>query len=279
MSEGPAGRIDRTALERIIHRAAELQTAERDIGETLTSDELIALGREVGIPIRYLQQALLEERTRIGSDVAGGVLDRIVGPARATAQRVIAADAESVERSLIRWMETNELLCVQRSQPGRIAWEPIGGLQAALRRSTAALGSGPRPYMLARAATVSAAILPLESGYVHVSLAADARPARNGYVGSGVALATSGAVGTAILAALGAMLPLAVLPLPIALALGYTAIRRHGPTIARLELGLERALDFLEQGAGKPQRQLTERTAGILGLLADEVRKALKTPS
>ena len=63
MSEGPAGRIDRTALERIIQRAAELQTAEREIGDTLTSDELLALGREVGIPVRYLQQALLEERT------------------------------------------------------------------------------------------------------------------------------------------------------------------------------------------------------------------------
>ena len=61
MSEGPPGRIDRAALERIIQRAAELQTAEREVGDTLTSDELLALGREVGIPVRYLQQALLEE--------------------------------------------------------------------------------------------------------------------------------------------------------------------------------------------------------------------------
>ena len=56
--------IDRAALERIIQRAAELQTAEREIGEGLTTDEVLALGREVGIPGRYLQQALLEERTR-----------------------------------------------------------------------------------------------------------------------------------------------------------------------------------------------------------------------
>ncbi|HZI74519.1 MAG TPA: hypothetical protein VFD73_10990, partial [Gemmatimonadales bacterium] len=66
MNEGPPARIDRTALERIIRRAAELQSAEREAGETLSSDELIAVGREVGIPARHLQQAILEERTRIG---------------------------------------------------------------------------------------------------------------------------------------------------------------------------------------------------------------------
>jgi hypothetical protein len=263
-------------LERIIQRAAELQTAERDIGDTLTSEELIALGREVGIPVRYLQQALLEERTRVGAPGGSGVLDRVAGPAQAVAQRVVAAEAGVVERSLIRWMETNELLCIQRALPGRITWEPIGGLQAALRRSTAALGSGPRPFMLSRAATVSAAILPLESGYSHVTLAADARGTRSGYVGSGVALASSGAAGTVVLAALGAMLPLALVPIPIALALGYGVVRRYSPAIERIQLGLERALDFLEQSAGQPQRELSQRTAGILGLLADEVRKALK---
>ncbi|MFL5402095.1 MAG: hypothetical protein ACJ8BF_04685 [Gemmatimonadales bacterium] len=276
MGEGSTARIDRAALERIIQRAAELQTAEREIGDTLTSDELIALGREVGIPIRYLQQALLEERTRIGVAGAGGVLDRVAGPAQAVAQRVVAADTGAVEQSLIQWMENNELFCIQRALPGRITWEPIGGIQAAFRRSTAALGTGPRPYMLSRAATVSAAILPLESGYTHVTLAADGRGARSGYLGGGVALATSGAAGTLVLAALGAMLPLALLPLPIALGLGYGVVRRYGPTVERIQLGLERALDFLEQSAGKPQRELTERTAGILGLLANEVRKALK---
>jgi hypothetical protein len=46
--------------------------------------------------------------------------------------------------------------------------------------------------------------------------------------------------------------------------------------VARIQLGLERALDFLEQGAASPRHQLPDRNAGILGLLADEVRKALK---
>jgi hypothetical protein len=278
MSEGPAARIDRTALERVIHRAAELQSAEHDIGDTLTSDELIALGREVGIPVRYLQQALLEERTRIATPAPAGLLDRIAGPGLAAAHRVVAADGATVERSLLRWMEANELLCVQRALPGRITWEPVGGLYAAFRRSAAALGPS-KPFMLSRATTVSAIVLPLESGYSHVTLTADARASRSGFVGGSVALATSGAAGTAILATLGAMLPLALVPLPVALALGYGMLRRYPPTLERLQLGLERALDSVEQSAGNSQRQLTERTAGILGLLAEEVRKALKPSS
>ena len=65
MTEGLPAPIDRAALERIIQRAAELQTADREIGEGLTTDQVLELGREVGIPGRYLQQALLEERTRL----------------------------------------------------------------------------------------------------------------------------------------------------------------------------------------------------------------------
>jgi hypothetical protein len=276
MSEALPARIDRAALERIIQRAAELQTAEREMGDTLTPDELMALGREVGIPGQYLQQALLEERTRLGNVGAAGLFERVTGPGQVGAQRVVRGDAEDVEQALLRWIEKNELLCVQRQQTGRITWEPIGGIQAAFRRSTAALGSGKRPFMLSRAATVSATILPLEPGYTHVELSADTRKVRNEYLGAGAAFAGAGIAGTAGLVALGALLPLALLPLPIALGLGYGVLRRFVPALSRIQLGLERALDFLEQGGGTLQHQLPDRTSGILGLLADEVRKALK---
>jgi hypothetical protein len=275
MAEGSPARVDRAALERIIRRAAELQTTEREIGDTLSSDELISLGREVGIPVRYLQQALLEERSRVGSTTAG-ILEHIAGPGDVRAQRVVPIEPQLAEQGLVRWMEANELLCIQRQLPGRITWEPISGFQAAVRRSTAAFGAGKRPFMLSRAATVSATVLPLESGYSHVSLTADARKVRGEYLLSGAALAGAGAAGTATMVALGALLPVALLPLPFAFGIGYTILRRYGPTLARLQLGLERALDSLENGVGKSSYQLSER-AGLMGLLADEVRKALKS--
>ena len=275
MSEGSPARIDRTALERIIRRAAELQTAEREVGETLTSDELIAVGKEVGIPARHLQQAILEERTRLGGVTAPGILERVAGPADVSAQRVVSLGPDEAERCLLDWMERNELLCIQRQQAGRITWEPLGGFQAAVRRSAAALGAGKKPFMLSRASTVTATILPLETGYAHVALAADVRKARNEYLAGGAAAAGAGTAATAAMVALGALLPVAILPLPIAAGVGYTVLRRHRPTASRVQLGLERALDSLESGSGRPVRRLSQR-AGLMDLLTDELRKALK---
>jgi hypothetical protein len=275
MSEGSLARIDRASLERIIRRAAELQAGERDAGESLSSDELIAVGKEVGIPARYLQQAILEERTRLTLSGGAGVLERVAGPHEVTAQRVVTLNSDEAEQRLIAWMDRNELLCIQRHQSGRITWEPLSGFQAAVRRSAAALGAGKRPFMLSRATTVAATIVALETGYVHVALSADVRKVRTEYLASSSAIAGAGAASTATMIALGALLPVALLPLPVAAGVGYSILRRHRPTASRIQLGLERALDSLENGRGKVPRQLSDR-AGLLDLLTDELRKALK---
>jgi hypothetical protein len=275
MGEGSTpARIDRAALERIIHRAAELQTADRDIGEELTPDQVLALGREVGIPGRYLQQALLEERTRIAVARPANAWERVAGAAQVTAQRAVPGTAEAIEAALVEWMEEKELFCVQRRQPGRITWEPLGGMAAAVRRSTAAFRRGSSAMMLARADTVSASILPLESGWCHVALSAETRQARAQYVGGGAAVAGAGAIGAGLMVALGALLPVALLPLPLTLGIGYGVARQYRSALARIGLGLERALDQLEQG-GAVGRVLPRRTGGLLGMLADEIRRSL----
>jgi hypothetical protein len=269
-------RIDRAALDRIIQRAAELQTAERDIGDNLTSEEVMALGREVGIPGRFLQQALLEERTRLVTAGPSGLAERLTGPAEVMAQRVVRGEQDPIEQQLVRWLEQNELFTVLRHQPGRIAWEPVGGIQAAIRRATAAAGGAKRPMMLARADTVAATIVGLEPGYCHVSLTASARSARTEALGGGAAFATAGMAGAGVLVALGAFLPLALLPAPIAFGLGYVMLRRYPPVMSRIHLGLERALDQLEQADGRGQR-LAPAEPTLMDLLAREVRKALKS--
>ncbi len=271
----PRSSIDRPALERILQRAAELQTSERDIGDALTPADVLALGREVGIPGHYLQQAMLEEQNRVAAPVADGVLDKLAGPAATTAQRVVLGTVEDVSQVLLGYMETHELLCVQRQQPGRITWEPLGGFQAAIRRSSAAFGSGKRPFMLSPVRTVAATLMPLESGYVHVSLSADVRGLRSQFVGGAAAIASAGAAATAILAVLTPFLVVAVAPLPLALGVGYVVVRQYPPRLERVQLGLERALDHLQQGSPR-KRELPPRPSGIVGLIADEVRKALK---
>jgi hypothetical protein len=276
MGEGTPARIDRAALERIIQRAAELQTADRDIGEELTSDQVLALGREVGIPGRYLQQALLEERTRVVAVRPAGAWDRIAGAPQAVAQRAVPGTAAAVEAALAEWMEEKELFCVQRRQPGRITWEPLGGVAAALRRSTAAFSRGSAAMMLARADTVSATVMALETGWCHVMLTAETGTARSQFVGGGAAVAGAGALGAGLMVVLGALLPVALIPVPVALGIGYGVARQYRSTLARIQLGLERALDQLEHGAAAVERQLPRRPTGLLGMLAEEIRRSLR---
>ena len=277
MTDGTPARIDRAALERIIQRAAELQTSERDIGESLTPDEVLALGKEVGIPGRYLQQALLEERTRPAAATPGGMLDRSVGPGEIAAQRVVRGEPEAIEHALIEWLEQRELFCVLRHQPGRITWEPIGGIQATVRRATAAAGASKQPMMLARADAVAATVLGLEADFVHVALSATARKARTESVAGGAALAGTGVAVSGVLVALGAFVVPALLPVPLGLGLGYVTLRRYGPVVARVQLGLERTLDHLEQTPSRAGRLPPPRPPRLLEVLAEELRKALQS--
>jgi hypothetical protein len=272
----PVRKIDRDALERIIQRAAELQTSEREIGENLTPTEVLALGKEVGIPDRYLQQAMLEEQTRRPAAPTSGLWNRLAGPLVVTAERVVRGSIEDLEAALSRWMEQNELLTVQRHQRGWITWEPVGGFQAAIRRSSAALGGGKRPFMLSKASIVSATVTPLEEGYCLVGLEASLRRERGSHIAAGSVFSAAGIAGTAILAALGAIWAVAPLPLLAGLAIGYGVFRGYRPIAERTKLGLERVLDHLERGEVKPAHRLPEGGNRVWEVLAHEVRKALK---
>src|SRR2546426_10612864 len=148
----PGELISREALERIIQRAAELQAAEHDIGEGLTKAELLALGQDVGIPERYLHQALLEEQTRSVVEEGRGTLAWLAGPTRLSAARVAPGDRAAVLRALGTWMEDEELLQVKRRHADRTSWEPKVGAFASIQR---ALGTKGKTYALARAAEVA----------------------------------------------------------------------------------------------------------------------------
>lgn len=275
MTSGPPERIDRAALERILQRAAELQAGEHDIGEQMSPDEVLTLGRDVGIPARYLQQAMLEESARVETRSPSGLLNSIAGPGAVRAQRVVVGDVDPVQETLMVYMEEHELLCIQRRQQGRVSWEPIGGFQAAIRRSTAAIGGGKRPFMLAKASAIHATFAPLEAGYVHVSLTADLRQARGAFVGAGSTLGALGVAGATILLVLGAFPLIAVAPLLLGPGLGYGVMRQYRPRVERILLGLERALDHLEQGGVKPRHELPP-SSGIGSLIGEEIRKALR---
>jgi hypothetical protein len=273
-------RLDRAALDRVLQRAAEMQLSEAEVGESLTEKDILDLGRQVGIPAKYLQQAMLEERSKVTLANPQTVLDSWVGPGEVMAQRVVQGDQESIERTLLQWMEKNELVTLQRQQPGRLSWERLGPMQAALRRGASVLHAATARFMLARAEVVTATITPLEDGYHHVALTATVRESRGAYLGGALALTSAGLAGTIILAALGAMALVTPLPLISGGAIGYYAVlRRYPPVAQRVQLGLERVLDFVERGAVKASHQLPPKQPGVLELLGGEIRKALASSS
>lgn len=271
---GRSDRIDRGQLERILQRAAELQAQERDIGEGLSSDEVLALGKEVGIPAPYLRQAILEERSRGEPPGPAGLADHLVGPGEVSAMRVVPGEPERIEAALLWWMEKQELLVLQRHQPGRLSWERMGGMQAALRRGMATFDAAHARFMLAKAETVTAFLVPLEPGYCQVTLSAVTRENRRGYLAGAVTLTGLGAAGTAVLLTLGALPLIAAAPLPVGLGLGWAVTRGYRPVVERVGLGLERALDHVEGAGIKPGHE-PPRPAGLLESIATEVRRAL----
>jgi hypothetical protein len=268
-------RIDRSAIERIIQRATELQTGERDIADGLSPEEVVSLGKEVGIPERYLQQAMLEERSRSLAPVPEGALDRAIGPGTVRAERVIRGTPEEVEQRLIQYFDDYELFTVQRQQPGRITWEPVRGVQGAIRRSSAVF-QGNRPFMLSRASLLGATVLGLEPGFCHVALTAELKASRGALIGGALAVNTAGIAGAAILLVLSPFIWLAAAPLPFTLAVGWGILRQYTPVVERARLGLERALDHLERGEPKPAHALPPRGGRVLGAILDEVRRAIQ---
>ncbi|MGE0553928.1 MAG: hypothetical protein AB7R55_10915 [Gemmatimonadales bacterium] len=280
MSDLPSKQsIDREALDRIIQRAAELQTGEREIGDNLTPEEVLALGKEVGIPTRYLQQAILEHQT-VGASPSegGGPIRRWIGPGEVRAERVVQGDPESAITSLLAWMEKNELMVVQRQKAGWASWEPLRGMQAAIRRGTASLDTSKPKFMLSRADSVVATATQLESGYVHVSLTASLASTRRLHTTWGGIFFGLGATAAGAMAVLG-LGPLALLPLIPTGVSGYATLKSYRPAPRRVLIGLERALDFLERGGVKPSHESVPKGPGLLELLAGEVRRAISTGS
>jgi len=263
--------ISRDALERIIQRAAELQAAERDIGEGLTSNEVLALGKDVGIPDRYLRQAMLEEQTRTLVETSHGFWAWLTGPRMLSAQRVVPGERATVERALTRWMEDEESLQVKRRYPDRTSWEPKAGALASIQR---ALGKRGRRYALANAEEIAGQVTQLEPGFCHVGLSANIGPRRVRRIEGSAAFLALGAVGTAPVAALFG--PIGLIPLAVIVPVAMAITRHHRVDNERIQVSLEQVLDRLERS------EIRELASGSsvhpFVRIAEEVRKALETP-
>jgi hypothetical protein len=274
--------LDRAALERVLARAAELQVHDAGTGEaTLSEDQILEIGREVGLSPQHIRQALAEERTRLTVAEEPGFAGRVAGPAVATASRTVPGRPAEVLAALSSWMEHEECLQVKRRFPDRSTWEARKGLFGSIQRG---LNLGGRGYVLARTTEVAGTVVPVDEGRVLVRLDADLGQHRSGHLAGGGAMAAGG-----LTAGAGAVIVASVIPEPttvlyaisgviatllsvVGVASGYAIARQHAKFVAEVQLALEQVLDRLERpepGGGRAQ------TPGVLGAAEQIIRGTL----
>ncbi len=263
-------KITREQLERIIQRAAELQAGEMDTGEGVTEQELLKLGSEVGIPGRFLRQAMYEEAAG-GAEVEHGVLSRWVGPRMLLAHRVVPGEKPALEQALAEFMTSEEAMTTKRRLPDRTVWERQKGLFAEMKR---AFDSD--AYRLARAQDVSVQLNALEDGYCHAELAADVGNLREQAVAGMGVLAGTFAVGAAVLFVVPGLAPLSLLALAGAVAFPWLAARAHRKKAEQIQLALEQVLDRLESGEIRSKPQLAGPRASAFMRIASEIKKSVE---
>jgi hypothetical protein len=268
----PAPRpVDRAALERVLGRAAELQAGSSEPTEALTEEQLIEIGKEVGLSPQHVRQALAEERTRVVLAPEEGLAARLAGPGHATASRTVVGTPTGVLAALDAWMQREECLQVKRRYGERITWEARRDMISGVRR---AMNLGGRGYTLARASEVAATVTPVDEGRVLVRLDADVSDTRRQRLAgagttAGAGVVTSGslvAIGVVANAMMAVILPLAILPVAAGIGAAYAVARSHRQIVARTHLALEQVLDRIEHGE-------VRRPSNVLDLVGDLTRR------
>ncbi len=264
-------KITREQLERIIQRAAELQAGEMDTGEGMTEQDLLKLGAEVGIPGRFLRQALYEESAG-GAALERDFLGRWVGPKMVLAHRVIPGERAALEQAVGEYMTDEEAMTPLRRLPDRTVWERQKGLFAEMKRGLSLEG---KAYHLARAQDVSVQIAALETGYCHAELAADVGNLREKALAGSITLLSTGVLGSIVLALVPGLFPIAVLPLLAGAGLALLPGSAHRRNVARMQLALEQVLDRLERGEIRARPQLAGPRLSAFGRIANEIKRSV----
>jgi hypothetical protein len=262
--------LDRSALERVLTRAAELQATASDTPEQLSEAQLVALGQEVGVSAEHIRQALAEEKTRVTVPEEQGAVARYFGPATAIASRVVPGRPADVLAALDHWMQHEECLQMKRRFGDRITWEKRPGFIGSITRGLDVAGRG---YTLSSVPEVGASVVAVDASRVLVHLDAQLAERRSRVVGISAVIGTV-AVGSGLglvalsIVAGGAIILGAGIGAAVATAGGLISAgnaRAQRRFVARVQLALEQVLDRLESQAGRPP--------SVLSTLGEVVRR------
>jgi len=260
-ARNPSGGLDRGALERVLARAAELQSGSGEPEEALSEDQLLEIGKEVGLSAQHLLQALAEERTRVALPPDdGGLSAKLLGGARVGASRTVPGRPREVLAAIDEWMQRQECLQVKRQFPDRIVWEARRDLFGTVRR---ALNVGGRGYALSRAYEVAATAVAVDATRTLVRIDADLAPFRSSLARQSTGATALGVAAGGVLVALHFAVVAAAAPVVLVGAGAFYLARGiNARTANAAQLALEQLLDGLERGEiAKPPSLLSALAA------------------
>jgi hypothetical protein len=263
--------LDRTGLERVLARAAELQALTAEPSEGMSELQLEEVGKEVGISSEHIRQALAEERTRVTVPEERGTVGAWFGSTVATASRIVRGSQADVLAKLDGWMQGEECLRPRRRFIDRLTWEArrdwLGSIQTGFNLRG-------RAYALTPASEVGATVVPIDAERVLVRLDADLSVSRRRSVGwsgvtAGLSVLSAGALVSLASMAGGSMLVASVTGGVWAFSGGVASIaiaRAQQRRLARAQLALEQVLDRLEHG------EIKSKAATLLDLFVPSRR-------
>jgi hypothetical protein len=263
----PSAGLDRGALERVLARAAELQSGSGEPEEALSEEQLLEIGREVGLSAQHLRQALAEERTRVALPPdEGGLSAKLLGGARVGASRTVPGRPRDVLAAIDEWMQRQECLQVKRQFPDRIVWEARRDLFGTVRR---ALNVGGRGYALSRAYEVAATAVAVDAARTLVRIDADLASFRSSLARQSTGATVLGAAAGGVLVALHFAVAAAAAPVVLVGAGAFYLARGiNARTANAAQLALEQLLDGLERGdVTKPQPSILSALAAAAAAL------------
>jgi hypothetical protein len=259
----------------VLKRAGELQAQAAEPGEEMTEEQLIELGKEVGLSTEYVRQAIAEERTRINVEEDQTRAGRWIGPAMVSARRVVPGTPADVLAALDRRMQREECLQVKRRFGDRVVWEARRDLLGNIKRG---LNVGGRGYHLTRALDVAATAVAVDQKSVLLRLDADLSNVRTSRIRAGGLTAAGGiawggaVIGFGALIAAPAVLPfvaLAAIPAAIGAGGAMAIFRSHRGVAERTQLALEQALDAMEH----TPPSLANPAAALLGAILQKPKR------
>lgn len=262
----PSAPLARSALERVLARAAELQAGGAEPAEQMSEAQLIEVGKEVGISAEHVRLALAEERTRVQLPEERGLIGGMFGASDVTASRVVRGAPAEILARLDEWMQREEGLRPMRRFGDRMTWESRKDLLGSLQQG---LNFGGRAYGLRTSNEVGATVVPVDADRCMVRLDASFEESRRNHVIGGAVAAGGGVLGFGGVMAVATLIPegsilfgalMGLVPALSGGGIGYAVARSQRRKVERAQLTLEQVLDRLERGELRRSNPLSPLT-------------------